>query len=513
MSARQAPDRNIALELVRVTEAGAMAAARWIGRGEKESADGAAVDAMRFVLDSVSMRGVVVIGEGEKDEAPMLYNGEEVGNGEGPEVDVAVDPLEGTRLTAFGQPNAIAVIAVAERGTMLFPGAAVYMEKIAVGPDAIDAIDIERSPTENVVAVAEALGKTPREVDVVVLERERHDDLIAELRDAGARVRLIRDGDVAPAIAAAQPGTGVDMLYGIGGTPEGVISAAALKCVGGGIQGRLWPRSDDERQQLLDAGLDPARVLHTDDLVSGEDVFVAATGVTTGSLLQGVRYTPGGAVTDSIVMRSRSGTVRRVVAQQSLAKLSAMTGFEYTLDKGPMDEAQLEDTPYGRNPASGEGWFVLNLADALAVRNEVKGGAIIPLEPRGRAVRGLRRQRPRRLARRAERPLPLRERARGVPRALGGVHADRRGAGAAAAPVGLLPLPGRHAPHLRRRRRGAVRDPHDRRSARRAAQLSRERGRREARRLGREGDPEPGRGVRRLAGRVTLPVRLPWPVE
>jgi fructose-1,6-bisphosphatase II len=239
------------------------------------------------------MRGVVVIGEGEKDEAPMLYNGEQVGNGEGPEVDVAVDPLEGTRLTAFGQPNAIAVIAVAERGTMLFPGAALYMEKIAVGPDAIDAIDIERSPTENVIAVAEALGKTPREVDVVVLERDRHDDLIAELRAAGARVRLIRDGDVAPAIAAAQPGTGVDMLYGIGGTPEGVISAAALKCVGGGIQGRLWPRNDDERQRLLAAGLDPARVLRTNDLVSGEDVFVAATGVTTGSLLQGVRCTPG----------------------------------------------------------------------------------------------------------------------------------------------------------------------------------------------------------------------------
>jgi fructose-1,6-bisphosphatase II len=330
VSARTAPDRNIALELVRVTEAGAMAAARWIGRGEKESADQAAVDAMRFVLDSVSMRGVVVIGEGEKDEAPMLFNGEEVGNGEGPEVDVAVDPLEGTRLTALGQPNAIAVIAVAERGTMLFPGAALYMEKIAVGPDAIDAIDIERSPGENVVAVAKALRKTPREVDVVVLERERHEQLIADLRNAGARVRLVRDGDVAPAIAAAQPGTGVDMLYGIGGTPEGVISAAALKCVGGGIQGRLWPRNDDERQQLLDAGLDPARVLHTNDLVSGEDVFVAATGVTTGSLLQGVRYTPGGAITDSIVMRSRSGTVRRVVAQQSLAKLSALTGFEYT---------------------------------------------------------------------------------------------------------------------------------------------------------------------------------------
>jgi len=327
---RQAPDRNIALELVRVTEAGAMAAARWIGRGDKEAADQAAVDAMRFVLDSVAMRGVVVIGEGEKDEAPMLYNGEEVGNGEGPEVDVAVDPLEGTRLTALGQPNAICVIAVAERGTMLFPGAAVYMEKIAVGPRAIDAIDITKSPAENVNAIADALGKTTRELDVVVLERERHDALVAELRDAGARVRLVRDGDVAPAIAAAQPGTGVDVLYGIGGTPEGVISAAALKCVGGGIQGRLWPRNEDERQQLLDAGLDPARVLHTDDLVSGQDVFVAATGVTTGALLQGVQYTPGGAVTDSIVMRSRSGTVRRIVAQQSLTKLSALTGFEYT---------------------------------------------------------------------------------------------------------------------------------------------------------------------------------------
>ncbi|MGH2934174.1 MAG: class II fructose-bisphosphatase [Gaiellaceae bacterium] len=318
------------MELVRVTEAGAMAAARWIGRGDKEAADQAAVDAMRFVLDSVAMRGVVVIGEGEKDEAPMLYNGEEVGSVEGPEVDVAVDPLEGTRLTALGQPNAICVMAVAERGTMLFPGAAVYMEKIAVGPGAIDAIDIAKSPTENVNAIAEALGKTTRELDVVVLERGRHDALIAELRDAGARVRLVRDGDVAPAIAAAQPGTGVDVLYGIGGTPEGVISAAALKCVGGGIQGRLWPRDDEERQKLVDAALDPARVLHTDDLVSGEDVFVAATGVTTGALLRGVQYTPGGATTDSIVMRSRSGTVRRVVAQQSLTKLSALTGFEYT---------------------------------------------------------------------------------------------------------------------------------------------------------------------------------------
>src|SRR5437764_14058556 len=237
MSARTAPDRNIAMELVRVTEAGSMAAARWIGRGEKESADQAAVDAMRFVLDSVSMRGIVVIGEGEKDEAPMLYNGEEVGNGEGPEVDVAVDPLEGTRLTALGQTGAITVIAVAERGTMLFPGGAVYMEKIAVGPGAIDAIDITRSPAENVQRVAEALGKAPREVDIVVLERDRHDNLIAELREAGARVRLIRDGDVAPAIAAAQPAAGGGMLYGVGGRPEGVSSAAALQCAGGGLPG------------------------------------------------------------------------------------------------------------------------------------------------------------------------------------------------------------------------------------------------------------------------------------
>src|SRR5690242_5964133 len=254
MSARAAPDRNIAMELVRVTEAAAMAAARWIGRGDKEDADQAAVDAMRFVLDSVAMRGIVVIGEGEKDEAPMLYNGEEVGDGTGPQVDVAVDPLEGTRLTALGQPNAIAVIAVAERGTMFFPGAAVYMEKIAVGPVGIDVVDIDASPTENVNAVAKAKGVSTREIAVVVLERDRHEALIGELREAGAKVNLIRDGDVAPAIAAAQGGTGVDMLYGIGGTPEGVISAAALKAVGGGMQGKLWPRDDEERQQLVDSG-------------------------------------------------------------------------------------------------------------------------------------------------------------------------------------------------------------------------------------------------------------------
>jgi fructose-1,6-bisphosphatase II len=323
------PDRNLALELVRVTEAAALGAARWIGRGQKESADQAAVDAMRGVLDSVAMRGCVVIGEGEKDEAPMLYNGENVGDGSGPEVDVAVDPLEGTRLTALGQPNAIAVIAVAERSSMFFPGPAVYMEKIAVGPVGIDVVDIDASPTENVNAVARAKGVSPRELSVVVLERDRHDDLIGELRQAGAKVNLIRDGDVAPAIAAAQGGTGVDILYGVGGTPEGVISAAALKCVGGGIQGKLWPRNDEERQQLVEAGYDLDRVLTTNDLVSGEDVFVAATGVTTGALLRGVRYLPNGAITDSIVMRSRSGTVRRIEATHALDKLESFTGREY----------------------------------------------------------------------------------------------------------------------------------------------------------------------------------------
>ena len=324
-----APDRNLALELVRVTEAAAMAAARWIGRGDKESADQAAVDAMRFMLDTVSMDGIVVIGEGEKDKAPMLFNGEQVGSGTGPAVDVAVDPLEGTRLTALGQPNAIAVIAVAERGTMFFPGAAVYMDKIACGSEAADAIDIDASPTENVTRVAEAKGMTPRDVSVVVLERDRHDDLIAELRDAGAKVLLIRDGDVAPAIAAAQTGTGVDLLMGIGGTPEGVIAAAAIKCSGGALQGKLWPRNDEERAELVDAGYDVDRVLTADDLVAGEDVFVAATGVTTGALLRGVQYTRGGAVTDSIVMRSRSGTVRHVEAEHGVAKLSRLAGLRY----------------------------------------------------------------------------------------------------------------------------------------------------------------------------------------
>jgi fructose-1,6-bisphosphatase II len=270
------------------------------------------------------MRGVVVIGEGEKDEAPMLYNGEEIGDGTGPEVDVAVDPLEGTRLTALGIPGAIAVIALAERGTMFFPGAAVYMDKIAVGPQAADAIDIDASPTENVARVAEATGRAVNDVTVVVLERERHDALIAELREAGARVNLIRDGDVAPSIAAGQPGTGVDMMMGIGGTPEGVISAAAIKCLGGALRGRLWPRDEAERTALVEAGFDVDRPLTQDDLVRGDDLFVAATGVTGGPLLRGVRVGESAVETESIVMRSRSGTVRTISARHPSGKVKRL---------------------------------------------------------------------------------------------------------------------------------------------------------------------------------------------
>ncbi|HEY8773910.1 MAG TPA: class II fructose-bisphosphatase [Gaiellaceae bacterium] len=325
----QPPDRNLALELVRVTEAAAMGAARWVGRGDKEAADQAAVDSMRLMLDTVTMKGIVVIGEGEKDKAPMLFNGEEVGNGQGADVDVAVDPLEGTRLTAIGAPNAIAVIAVAERGTMFFPGAAVYMDKIAVGPAGADAIDITLPAAENVRRVAKAKGVEPRDITVVVLDRDRHESLIAELRDVGAKVRLIMDGDVAPAIAAARDGTGVDMLMGVGGTPEGVISAAAIKCLGGAMQSRLWPRDDGERWQLVEAGYDVERVLTQDDLVAGSDLFVAATGVTDGALLRGVRFEDGSALTESIVMRSRSGTIRRVRAEHRLAKLRQITGERY----------------------------------------------------------------------------------------------------------------------------------------------------------------------------------------
>jgi fructose-1,6-bisphosphatase II len=324
-----APDRNLALELVRVTEAAALACARWIGRGDKEAADQAAVDAMRAMLDTVAMDGVVVIGEGEKDKAPMLFNGEEVGNGQPPAVDVAVDPLEGTRLTSVGQPNAISVIAVAERGTLFFPGAAVYMDKIACGPELAGAVEIEAAPQENIERAARAKGVKTSEISVVVLDRDRNADLVAGLRDAGARINLITDGDVAPAIAAARPGTGVDLMMGIGGTPEGVIAAAAVKCLGGAVQGKLWPRNDDELRALVEAGYDPDNVLSTDDLVAGEDVFVAATGVTDGALLRGVRPTKEGAVTDSIVMRSRSGTVRRVQAEHAFEKLERLSGREF----------------------------------------------------------------------------------------------------------------------------------------------------------------------------------------
>ncbi|MEJ7846054.1 MAG: class II fructose-bisphosphatase, partial [Acidimicrobiales bacterium] len=276
------PDRNLALELVRVTEAAALAASRWMGRGDKLGADGAAVDAMRSVLESVSMDGIVVIGEGEKDEAPMLYNGERIGDGSPMEVDVAVDPVEGTTLTAMGQGNAIAVIAASERGTMFDPGPCFYMEKIAVGFDAVGAIDIRRSPTENLSAVAEATGKSVRDLTVVILDRPRHEALIAEVRTAGARIRLIGDGDVAGAISTAYPDAGADVLMGIGGTPEGVISAAALKCMDGEIQARLWPRDDTERAAAVEAGYDLDEVLTTNRLVSGDNCFFAATGITDG---------------------------------------------------------------------------------------------------------------------------------------------------------------------------------------------------------------------------------------
>jgi fructose-1,6-bisphosphatase II len=324
------PDRNLALELVRVTEAAALAAGRWVGRGDKVAADGAAVDAMRLMIDTVSMDGTVVIGEGEKDEAPMLFNGETVGNGDGPGVDVAVDPIDGTRLTALGQPNALAVIALAERGSMFFPGAAVYMEKVATGPEAADAIDITAPPEENVRLVAKAKGMRPEEIGVVVLDRPRHEELIQRIREVGARVFLISDGDVAGAIATARTEqSGIDLLLGIGGTPEGVVGASALKCLGGAMQGRLFPRNDEEREKLVGAGFDLEAVLTTDDLVSGNDVFFAATGITTGSLLRGVEYTEGGAITHSMVMRSRSGTVRYVEAEHRFEKLERFSRIAY----------------------------------------------------------------------------------------------------------------------------------------------------------------------------------------
>jgi fructose-1,6-bisphosphatase II len=300
-----APDRNLALELVRVTEAGALASGRWVGRGDKEGGDGAAVDAMRQLVSSVSMRGVVVIGEGEKDEAPMLYNGEQVGNGNGPEVDFAVDPVDGTTLMAKGMPNAISVLAVAERGAMFDPSAVFYMEKIAVGPDYADVIDITAPVAENIARIAKIKKGSASDVTVCILDRPRHAELIQSVRDAGSRIRLISDGDVAGAIAAARPDSGTDLLIGIGGTPEGIIAAAAMRCMDGAIQGRLAPTDDAERQKAIDAGHDLDRVLDTKDLVSGENVFFTATGVTDGDLLRGVRYAGGGAHTQSIVMRSK----------------------------------------------------------------------------------------------------------------------------------------------------------------------------------------------------------------
>ncbi|MBX5470058.1 MAG: class II fructose-bisphosphatase [Thermoleophilaceae bacterium] len=324
------PDRNLALELVRVTEAAALAAARWIGMGQKESADQAAVDAMRHVLHSVRMDGVVVIGEGEKDEAPMLYNGERIGDGSPPQVDIAVDPLEGTTLTAKGYPSALSVIALSERGTMFDPGPCVYMEKMAAREEFADLLDLDRPLRETLALFARRKGTDIRDVMVVMLERSRHDEAVKEVREAGARIRFITDGDVSAALLAVTERSPVDLLWGIGGTPEGVISAAAIKCIGGAMIGRLWPRDDRERQAAIERGYDLAEVLDQDRLVAGNDVFFAATGVTDGDVLQGVRYEGArGATTESLVMRSRSGTVRRISARHDRAKLRDITGERF----------------------------------------------------------------------------------------------------------------------------------------------------------------------------------------
>ncbi|MET0236606.1 MAG: class II fructose-bisphosphatase [Kibdelosporangium sp.] len=328
-SRRELPDRNLALELVRVTEAAAMSAGRWVGRGDKNGGDGAAVDAMRKLIGSVSMQGVVVIGEGEKDEAPMLFNGEEVGDGNGPACDVAVDPIDGTTLMAKGMPNAIAVLAVAERGAMFDPSAVFYMEKIAVGPEAADVIDLTAPVAENIRRVAKAKHTDVSDVTVCILDRPRHEQLVKDVRRAGARIHFISDGDVAGAISAARPNTGVDLLLGIGGTPEGIIAASALKCMGGAIQARLWPQDDAEREKALAAGHDLDRVLSTDDLVSGDNVFFCATGITDGDLLRGVHYRSGGCTTQSIVMRSKSGTVRMIDGFHRLTKLREYSSVDF----------------------------------------------------------------------------------------------------------------------------------------------------------------------------------------
>ena len=325
----QAPDRNLALELVRVTEAAAIAANRWMGRGDKNAADGAAVEAMRVVLNSISRTGTVIIGEGEKDEAPMLFNGEVLGDGSSPEVDIAVDPIDGTTLTALGRAGALSVIAVAPKGTMFNPGPCVYMDKIAVSARGKGSIDLNQSPTWNLNSLASRCGQQVRDLTAVILDRPRHAELIEEVRSTGARIRLITDGDVAGAISAAWAGSGADILFGIGGTPEGVIAAAALKSLGGELQGRLAPRNDQERSDALALGYDLDQILTQDDLVKGDNCFFSATGITDGELLQGVRFTEHGGSTESLVMRSKSGTSRKIQSMHSLVKLSEFSAIAF----------------------------------------------------------------------------------------------------------------------------------------------------------------------------------------
>ncbi len=322
-------DRNLALELVRVTEAAALMAGRWMGRGDKEAVDQAAVDAMRMVLDTIQMNGVVVIGEGQKDEAPMLYVGEEVGCADEPKVDIAVDPVDGTRLLAFGMPNSITVLSVAERGTMYASPDIMYMDKIAVGPDAAGQIDINDSVAANLDRIAHAKGKGIGDLTVVILDRPRHETLIHQVREAGARIKMITDGDVAGAVMASMPGTGIDVMLGIGGAPEAVVAACALKCIGGDLQCKLWPRNDEERRIVQERNIDTDRVLGLDDLVSSDNVFFAATGITDGELLRGVHYAGDRATTQSIVMRSKSGTVRTVDATHQLSKLGQYAPFPF----------------------------------------------------------------------------------------------------------------------------------------------------------------------------------------
>lgn len=323
------PTRNLALELARVTEAAALAAGRFMGRGDKEGADGAAVNAMRIVLQTVDINGLIVIGEGEKDNAPMLYNGEIVGNGSAPEVDVAVDPIDGTRPLAFGRSNSLATVALAPRGTMFDPGPFVYMNKLAVGPEAKGVINIEMSITENLKAIAKAKRKDVEDLTTIILDRDRHVDMIAEIRRAGARIRQIPDGDVAAALMTAWPDSGVDVLIGVGGTPEGVIAACALRAMGGEIQGKLFARDEDELRRGREAGYDFEKILTMDDLVSSEDVFFAATGITDGELLKGVRYFGDGASTDSLVVRGLTGTVRQINATHRLDKLRQLGTVKY----------------------------------------------------------------------------------------------------------------------------------------------------------------------------------------